>query len=179
MKDVHTLIDDVLRREGGFVDHPADRGGPTKYGITMPALTEFRGRPVTGDDIRNLTEEEARRLYRDRYLTRPNFHRITDPYLRALVFDSGVNHGTQTVTRWLQRSVGVADDGIFGDATEVAVNSADSVRVFQRVLARRVRFYGELISRDPELRRARRAGFALQAEFAGGWLNRAAEFVEG
>ena len=33
--DVHGLIDALIDREGGFVDHPADSGGPTCFGITQ------------------------------------------------------------------------------------------------------------------------------------------------
>ena len=32
--DVDELIDELIEREGGYVNHPADRGGPTKFGIT-------------------------------------------------------------------------------------------------------------------------------------------------
>ena len=179
MKDIEGMIYDLLIREGSeYTNRPADRGGPTRYGVTQSALAEYRGHPVTPDDVRNLGEPEARNIYRNNYLTRVQFHRIHDPYLLVLVFDCGVNHGTHRATQWLQQAAGVPDDGVLGDQTEVAVNSMDPVRLYSRVLARRVRFYGEIIAHDPERQAATLAGFHLQAENAGGWLNRAASFIE-
>ena len=34
MPDIIELIDELIEREGGYVNHPADRGGPTRFGIT-------------------------------------------------------------------------------------------------------------------------------------------------
>jgi|GEM_PF-4548155 len=51
MQTVLTLIDRLIDREGGFVDHPADRGGPTKYGITLRTLSKWRGYPCSREDV--------------------------------------------------------------------------------------------------------------------------------
>ena len=165
--DIDKMLDDVLRREGGYTNNPNDRGGPTNMGITQAALASWRQRPVTEDDVRNLTEAEARAIYRSRYLTEPRLDRIQDPYVLALAFDCAVNHGPHRAIRWLQKIVGVVDDGILGPISEVAINTHEPVRLYQRLLARRIVFYGEIISRDHS-----------QAVFALGWLRRAAEFVE-
>lgn len=167
IRSIDQMIADILRREGGFVDHPADRGGPTNRGITQATLARYRGKAVTVDDVRNLTETEARNIYYNDYFASIQLHRVKDPYVACLAFDCAVNHGPQRVVRWLQQIVGVVDDGIFGEGTEVAVNSYEPVRLYQKLLARRIVFYGEIISRDHS-----------QAAFALGWLRRAAEFVE-
>lgn len=62
------IIDAILRREGGYVDDPADRGRCTNRGITLRTLQDWRGRPVTCDDVRALSEQEARDIYTARYL---------------------------------------------------------------------------------------------------------------
>ena len=67
------IIDAILRREGGFVDHPADQGGPTKYGVTQRTLKQYRGRSVTVGDLRDLGESEARLIYQRLYITGPGF----------------------------------------------------------------------------------------------------------
>jgi lysozyme family protein len=51
---IDAMFDDVLRREGGFVDHPADRGGPTKYGITQRTLGHYLGRAVDRAEVEAL-----------------------------------------------------------------------------------------------------------------------------
>lgn len=92
--------------------------------------------------------------------------------------DAGVHHGQPQAARWLQMVVGVRQDGVVGPVTLEAVNAEDPVAVFLWIVACRIRRFGRLVSRDPELARARGAGFNLQATFSGGWNNRAAEFLE-
>jgi lysozyme family protein len=125
--NTESLLDDILRREGGFVDHPADRGGPTNFGITQATLA----------------------IYRELYLRGPGFDRIECDALRALLLDCAVNHGTGRAARWLQQAAGVTVDGRVGPVTLAAVNRQDGARLYRAVLAERCRFYGRLITRDP------------------------------
>lgn len=161
------ILDDIIRREGGFVDRPEDKGGPTKYGITQQTLSEWLGREASREDIEKLPVGVARNIYRELYIERPRFDGIRNDRLRALIIDCGVNHGVRRATRWLQREVGVVPDGVVGPKTLAAVNAyADQDRLYRRILARRARFYGRIITRRPS-----------QAVFAAGWMNRLAEFI--
>jgi lysozyme family protein len=162
------IIDGILRREGGYVDHPADKGGPTNYGITLATLGTYRGKPVTIDDVIALTQDEAREIYREQYVVRPGFLRISNDAVRALVVDCAVNHGVKSAVTMLQRAARVFPDGILGDHTRAAVNRMMPPALYKRLCAARVRFYGDIITRNPS-----------QAVFAAGWANRAAEFIEG
>lgn len=161
------IIGDIIRREGGFVDHPADRGGPTKYGITQATLERHRHAYIFPDDVRKLTEMEARLIYSDLYIKRPGFDRIADEKLRSLVVDCGVNHGPVRATRMLQKAVRVTVDGILGPNTMAGIDRKGPANAYLHLLAERIRFYGKLITKDP-----------TQAVFAAGWMNRAAEFLE-
>lgn len=161
------IIDAILAREGGYVDHPSDRGGPTNYGITIGALAEWRKDPVNLVDVRSLTEAEARRIYLERYISAPGFDHIKDDRLRALVVDFGVNSGPHTATAWLQKSLGVTPDGVIGLKTLGALDSCDASRVYLKLCAARMRFLGRLITDSPS-----------QAVFAAGWMDRVASFVE-
>ena len=60
MPSVDEMIDDILRREGGYVNHPADRGGPTNYGITQKTLSRYIGRAALTSEVKNLSEDVAR-----------------------------------------------------------------------------------------------------------------------
>lgn len=163
----HDPIDDVLKAEGGFVNHAADRGGPTNFGITQATLAAWRGKPVTVDDVRSMTEAEARAIYQRRYVQDPGFDRIEDAPLRHLLIDGGVHSGPATAARWLQQALGVTADGKIGPVTMAAANRASPDELYRRVLANRLRHVGRLITRDPK-----------QAVFAEGWANRLAKFLE-
>ena len=163
---IAALIEGVIAREGGFVDHPADRGGPTKYGITKATLAEWRGRAVTREEVRDLPRNEAHAIYADRYVRRPSYERITDDRLREHVVDAAVLHGPSRATRWLQEVVGVKADGVLGPVTGAAVNRQPPEVVGRRFAVHRIRFLGRLVTNDP-----------AQAVFCAGWLNRATHFL--
>lgn len=149
------------------MNHPNDRGGPTKYGITQETLSQFRGYPASVNDVRLLTEQEAMQIYETNYIKRPGFEHIQDPNLLDLVVDCAVNHGVNRATKWLQEVIGVASDGIIGPQTRAAIDEADPQSAYKRLLAKRVRFFGRLITGNPS-----------QAVFAAGWLNRCSQFIE-
>lgn len=171
-------IKDILRREGGFVDHPADRGGPTNFGITAATLGDWRGlgRPASREEVRALTEREARKIYTQRYLTDTGFAQIRNAKLRDLLLDCAVHHGPRRASIWLQEAVGVTADGKVGPKTLEAVanygrgddgrrrRSFASLRM--TILSKRLVFLGALITNDPK-----------QAVFAKGWMVRVSEFL--
>ncbi|WP_017941704.1 glycoside hydrolase family 108 protein [Thioalkalivibrio sp. ALE6] len=159
---VDQLIDRILEREGGFVDHPDDRGGPTNMGITQGTLSEYFGRQATVDEVRKLRQDTARAIYRDRYWHKPGFHSLELPTALAdMVLDAGVHHGPYQATRMLQRAAGTTDDGIIGPLTQEAVLTSDLIPLAAGFLAERAEFFGQLITRDPS-----------QAAFAHGWMRR-------
>lgn len=106
---IDPIIDGLIAREGReYTNHPADRGGPTKFGITLATLTRARGGlPLAAEDVAALTEDEARRIYYDLYVVRPGFVHILAlcPRLGAKLVDAGVNCGPERAARWLQRAL--------------------------------------------------------------------------
>ncbi|MHC2997630.1 glycoside hydrolase family 108 protein [Tepidiphilus sp. HLB4] len=170
MNAIDTILDEIIRREGGYVNHPADRGGPTNFGITAQTLGAWRklGRPATAAEVKALTEPEARAIYRQQYLTDPGFEAITDAALLRLIVDSAVHSGPKRAVQWLQTALGVAADGVIGPKTRAALAQADPRALYAKVLGQRLRHLGRLITNDPK-----------QSAFAAGWMNRMAEFVEG
>jgi lysozyme family protein len=103
------LIDEVIEREGDFVDHPADRGGPTRWGITQ-AVARRQGYM---DDMRHLPRSDAAAIYKRLYWLQPGFGKIaeTAPKLAAELFDTGVNMGTGTAIGFLQRALNALNRG--------------------------------------------------------------------
>jgi lysozyme family protein len=129
---IEQLIEDVIEREGGYVDHPADRGGPTRWGITQ-AVARRQGYM---DDIRHLPQSDAAAIYKRLYWFAPSFDEVaeTAPRLAAELFDTGINMGTGTAIGFLQRALNalnreardygdVTVDRRIGPATLLALNS--------------------------------------------------------
>lgn len=123
------IIDATIKAEGGYVNDPADSGGATKYGITERVA---RANGYTGL-MRDLPLQTARDIYRNEYAIKPGFT-VFPSEVAAELFDTGVNMGTSTATKFLQRAVnalagsGIAVDGKMGPATRNAVNTYLSSR---------------------------------------------------
>jgi len=104
---LEVILDDIIKREGGYVLHPSDRGGPTNWGITARALGEWRGlgRVASAEEVNDLTVAEAGTIYMDRYVYRPGFDAIAalSDTVGDEVIDSGVNFGPSVPSVWLQR----------------------------------------------------------------------------
>lgn len=103
MTDIAALIDAVIAREGAYVDHPADRGGPTNWGITE-RVARANG---WAKDMRDLPRAVAARIYRRLYWEEPNFDAVADisVLIAAELFDTGVNMGPVVATGFLQRAL--------------------------------------------------------------------------
>lgn len=136
-------LEHVLQFEGGYVDHPSDPGGATNMGITIGTLADWRGTPVTKDDVRNLTLQEAGQIYKARYWDVCRCGEMPKG-IAFMLFDSAVNHGPHRAIIFLQQAAGVADDGIIGPQTLGAVNGADAEQLTEEYAARRMNFYGKL-----------------------------------
>lgn len=108
-KRIDQLIDDVIAREGGFVDHPADRGGATHWGITESVARQ------NGYDgaMRQLPRTVAADIYARQYWQRPRFDAVAERAddLAAELFDTGINMGTATATGFLQRALNALNRG--------------------------------------------------------------------
>lgn len=109
-------LDVILRWEGGYVDHPRDPGGATNMGITFKTLQDWRKKPVTKDDVRALTKEEAAQIYFKNYWL-PIKGDDLPRGINLCVFNQAVMSGTRRAARMLQRLVGAETDGIIGGHT--------------------------------------------------------------
>lgn len=171
-----SIIDDIIRREGSvYTNRPDDRGGPTKYGVTIGKLREWRKMPVLPIDVENLTEQEARDIYRIEYVAPWGF--IAHPRLREFLIDSGVNHGVGRAKMLLQRALGVTEDANIGPVTTSALANIDGETLRSRVIAERMKYYGRIVDAEYEVLRKQGKIPPMQAANIEGWLNRLAEFL--
>ena len=101
--DADRLIEELIEREGGYVNHPDDKGGPTRFGITE-AVARVHGYSGT---MALLPRDEAAAIYRRLYWLRPRFDEIARraPEVAAELFDTGANMGPAVATTFLQRAL--------------------------------------------------------------------------
>jgi lysozyme family protein len=107
--DIDDLIDGVIDREGGFVDHPADRGGATNWGITQ-AVARAEG---YAGAMRGLPRGTAAAIYARLYWLKPGFDTVAAraPNIAAELFDTGINMGPAVATGFLQRALNALNRG--------------------------------------------------------------------
>ena len=129
----------LIGHEGGYSDHKDDPGGETNWGITWRTA---RAAGYTGS-MRDLTREQAKGIYYFAYWKRARADEY-DPAIGFQLFDAAVNHGIGNAIRFLQRAVGVADDGVVGPATVEAVRSMHPADVLAHFNAERLDFYTRL-----------------------------------
>ncbi len=133
----------ILAEEGGYVDHPLDPGGATKFGITRATLSAARGRPVSKAEVMALSPEAAAEIYRARYWKAVRGDDLPAG-LDLAVFDAAVNSGPSRAIRLLQEALSVPEDGVFGPGTLAAVKAADPARAIESVSALRLAFLRRL-----------------------------------
>lgn len=172
MLTLDDLIRGIVNREGGFVNHPNDPGGATKYGIIQTTLAAWRKKPVTVDDVRNLTLNEAADIYKAMYVAKPGFDKIENVALLEQVLDAAVNHGVGKAIQLLQACVGEKQDGKLGPVTLGKIQAANQAALPILFIAHRLRYYGLIL--DPN-----RSKQAMKLKtFDAGWFNRMGEMAE-
>ena len=152
----------LIGHEGGLSLDPRDRGNwtggrrdwgelkGTKYGISAHAFPDL--------DIKSLTLEQARQIYRDKYWSAACCDMLPDP-LKFPVFDLAVNSGPGRAARLLQRAVGAEEDGSIGPQTLMSIHNMPVDRVLRRLDAHRLL----LMADDPTF-----------VAFGRGWVKRVA-----
>ena len=137
--------DRVLGIEGRYVNNPEDPGGETNWGITWPKLNEAIGMGLlpAGTTIKDLTRDQAKVVYKILFWDRGHMDEY-DGALAYQTYDAAVNHGIGNAVRFLQRAVGVADDGNIGPITIAAVKAMPAWKVIALFVAERGDFWRKL-----------------------------------
>lgn len=143
------LMGHILEVEGGLVNDPDDPGGITNYGITLKALSAYRKRICTPQDIIDLKPEEATDIYVQDYYTPFNGDKIESDFKVLCIFDKAVNSGVDAAVKVAQKIVNVIIDGDCGFKTYTAINAV-SDRIFCReYLQAMQRGYFEIVEKRP------------------------------
>lgn len=165
---VDIILADILKREGWptYTNDERDKGGPTKGGITQRTLEAWRGRRVTRKELRNLSEDEALRILKRRYVEANGINRLDRLLIQAQVVDDAVLSGPYIAIKDLQKALGdVLVDGLCGPkTTHACVEANDDLHV--RLAVIRALRLAKHVTKNPD-----------QLCYLNGWLSRALSFA--
>ena len=126
------LMTHVLGNEGGYANHPDDRGGETNWGVTVGVARKFG----YAGPMRSMTRDQAVSIYRAKYWGAPGYDRIAllSERVAGELFDTGVNMGPAVASTMLQRALNALNrqgkdypdlkaDGDIGPATRSALTA--------------------------------------------------------
>ena len=140
-------FDRLIGHEGEFTDDPKDRGNwttgiigkgickGTKFGISAMTYPDL--------DIKNLSLDQAKEIYKRDWWDKLNADSL-DAAIVFQVWDFAINAGMGTAKRKLQKSVGMAEDGIIGPLTLKAIQKADLNDLLMKFNAERLNHYTSL-----------------------------------
>ena len=157
MANYNDAIVKTLAKEGGakFTDVPNDKGGATKYGISQAAYPNV--------DIRNLTEQQARDIYKRDYWDRVRGDDLTSQVIAENIFDTAVNMGVRTASRLVQTMLEIQTaDGIIGSASLGVINQQNEKQFMAYFALVKIGYYASICNKD-----------RTQSKFLLGWINRA------
>ena len=176
---VDEIIDDILLKEGGYVDHADDKGGATKHGISLRYMAGL-GLDLDGDgdvdrdDVKLVTPDVARIFYRRDFYSRPRLDALPVE-LQAQMFDFAVNSGPgraiitlQEVLNEFREDAPLQLDGAIGPKTRTAAAHAQlafGLALTNAIAEARESYMRSIVDRDP-----------TQAVFLNGWVKRARSF---
>lgn len=144
-ESVNYMLERLIDREGGYVNHPQDPGGETKYGISKRAYPHL--------DIKNLTRDDAKRIYFRDYYERHSLHQLSNPATAEWVLDWVANSGAGAIGR-IQKELQIQRDYIVGPETVGKLNALEDPK---DILRWRLKFFTETPPKHP---------------FMSGWINR-------
>jgi len=160
-------LDYTFANEGGFSNDKADRGGATKFGITIGDLSKWRRRAVSIQEVRDLSADEAKAIYKAWYWDTLSLDQVRSEGVAICMFDIGVVRGIGVPPKYAQQicnshGANLVVDGHVGPKTLLAVNALDPA-LFIRDFASKTKagFYAIV------------AGRPSQIVFLKGWINRA------
>jgi lysozyme family protein len=166
MAKFELFADKLLTIEGGYVDHPNDKGGPTKYGVILSTWRQY-GHDKDGDgdidkeDIKRLEKSDAYFIAKTVFWDSFKADQIMNQTVADFIVDWGYNSGTKTAAKQVQRVLKVVVDGAFGPKTVEAINSANPRELLEKLKEARRIFIDGIVASKPD-----------QKVFYKGWMNR-------
>jgi lysozyme family protein len=134
---------ELLKHEGGFVNHPSDPGGATNLGVTQAVWEDWIDRTVSEENMKALTPAKVAPLYKELYWDRIKGDKLPSG-VDYCVFDAAVNSGVSRASKWLQTTVGAVADGAIGEQTLKQVLLTNPQMLIDKYSANRLSFLQRL-----------------------------------
>lgn len=161
MADYRNIIPFIKRFEGGYVNHPNDKGGCTNMGVTISTFRQYYGRNKTCEDLRKLTEEQWQYIFKKGFWDRIQGDKIECQSVANMIVDYVWASGVYGI-KYVQKLLGVSADGLIGSKTLQAINSYPSSKeLFERIRQRRLDHFDAIVKNNPS-----------QKVFLKGWKRR-------
>ena len=180
----------TARWEGGLSNDRYDKGGITKYGVSIAFLKGVAAEkdgvaflehiavrlPIDSDTIISLTYPQAEAIFRWQFWDRLRCGEMPCR-MAVILYDMAVNHGRKWAVKLMQRGLNkfaspkLDVDGLLGPKTLAAIKEHDKSAVHDAIITARKDYYRAIVANNP-----------TQKVFLKGWLNRAADlrrYVEG
>lgn len=139
-KNFDKCLEMLLEHEGGYVNNKNDRGGMTNLGVTRRVYEDWVDRPVSEQEMRDLTPEDVAPIYRKNYADRIHFDSLPSG-LDWACLDWAINSGASRPAKAIQRAVGATADGVIGPKTLQLVAEKEPKFIVNYVYSVRQAFY--------------------------------------
>jgi lysozyme family protein len=160
MADFKKSLDYVLGNEGGWSNNKNDKGGATKFGITLTTLEAWKECECTVEDIRQLSANEACKIYENFYWDKYHLNLISNDSIATALFDMIINMGPSNAIKLAQKTANmslrilpralVVEDGAMGSATAIAINMVDTKDYLVNFQANVKNYYENIVKANPD-----------------------------
>lgn len=168
MADFAIAIKVVLQHEGNFINNIHDSGGITNMGITARTLASYLKAPVSVDQMKALTIEQASHIYETAFWDELNLDSIQSQALATIIMDLAVVMGPSTIVKMIQEILHLTEDGILGSHTVASINQfTDPKWLAIELICEAQNRFSEICYRDEP-----------QIQFLTGWLHRSHDLIK-
>jgi len=163
MANFDPYFPNILKFEGTVYENDStDTGGCTHFGLILDDVKTFFNKPnATCEDVKALTKDDAKAMYKKMYWDKFKADEIKNQSLAEYIVDGAINQGVGTITNYIQQILGLEADGIFGSKTLAGVNSHDGADLYSKLKQKRIDKYNRIVENNPS-----------QVKFIKGWMNR-------
>ena len=165
MANAAKLAPSIERWEGGFANHPSDKGGATNKGVTIATFRSYYGKNKTVEDLKRMTYDQWYKIYKNGYWDKWCADEIQSQSIADLLVDWCWVSGKYGII-YPQQVLGVKADGIVGSITLAAINTHPNKKeLFEKLWNRRKQHFEAIVKSNPS-----------QKVFLNGWMNRLNSF---